>query len=196
MHARIVSHPHIWNIYAGDNWDSTHSAAFSKAAINDLTRKIIDTSAGSNYFGPAIQYGIKPPTFAGLVRERRLHRCPRRDDESGVDRALDHVRGPGARHRGSATDNNTIYVIYLPENGGHQQRAVRWDVRQLHRLPPAVDGAHRGRPDFTIPPFDAHFQSYPYAVIPLKCAKVMRDPANHGTVTSRGAPGDPLDADD
>ena len=69
MHGRIVSHPHIWNIYAGDNWDSTHSASFSKAAINDLTRKITDTSAGSDYFGPAIHYGINPPTFAGSSRE-------------------------------------------------------------------------------------------------------------------------------
>ena len=30
MHGRIVSHPHIWNVYAGDNWDSTHSAASAR----------------------------------------------------------------------------------------------------------------------------------------------------------------------
>ena len=148
-----------------------HSAAASKAAINDLTRKIIDTSAGNDYFGPAIHYGINPPTFAGSSQNDGCTRRPRRHDESAVDRALDHVRGPGARHRGSAPRQQHDLRALPAGNGRHQQRAVRWDVRQLR--PPTTCSRWRSRSTgpISIPPFDVHLKSYPYAVIPLKCAK-------------------------
>ena len=197
MHGRIVSHPHIWNIYAGDNWDSSHSAAFSKAAINDMTRKIIDTSAGSDYFGPAIHYGINPPTLAGSSENDGCTGAPDgTTNQVSIELWITcEVQAPGTGV--PLPDNDTIYVIYLPEtvdinNGPFGGTCDNFTAYHLQSMALTVDG-----PDFTeFPPFDAHFQSYPYAVIPLKCAKVMRDPANHGTVTSRGAPGDPLDADE
>ena len=58
MTGRVLAKPHIWNVFADDNWDADHPPEFSKAAINDLARKIIDSTPGNNYLGKAGQYGI------------------------------------------------------------------------------------------------------------------------------------------
>lgn len=65
MHGRVMANPHIWNVFASGNWDGTHPPVASAAAINDLTRKIIDTGPGSNYLGPTGQYGVSASTFEG-----------------------------------------------------------------------------------------------------------------------------------
>src|SRR5207247_2234324 len=42
LSGRVLRNPHIHNVFASGDWNGSHPAGFSRAAINDLTRKIID----------------------------------------------------------------------------------------------------------------------------------------------------------
>jgi hypothetical protein len=172
MSPRVISSPHIWNVFASGNWDGTHPPVASDAAINDLTRKIIDTTAGNNYLGPAGQYGIGAATFQGSSQNNGCTGAP-----SGTTNQLSiqlwitcEVQAPGTGV--PYPDGNTIYVIYLPwnvdiNNGPFGGTCDKFDAYHLQSMALTVDG-----PKLAIPPFDVSWQSYPYAVIPLKCATV------------------------
>jgi len=174
MHGRVMSNPHIWNVFASGNWDGTHPPVASSAAINDLTRKLIDTGPGNNYLGPTGQYGVGASTFEGSSQNNGCTGAP-----SGTTNQLSiqlwitcEVQAPGTGVPYPTSDYDRLYVIYLPwnvdiNNGPLGGTCDKFDAYHLQSMALTVDG-----PKLAIPPFDVDWKSYPYAVIPLKCATV------------------------
>lgn len=171
MPGRVIEKPHIWNVFADDNWDANHPPEFSKAAINELTRKIIDTTPGNNYLGKASQYRVGAATFDGSSENNGCSGAPTgTTNQLSVDLWITcEVQAPGTGV--PYPNDNSVYVVFLPadvdiNNGPLGGTCDKFDAYHLQSMALTVDG-----PLFEIPPFKADFQSYPYAVIPLKCAK-------------------------
>lgn len=183
---RVIANPHIWNVFASDNWDAQHPASLSTAAINDLTRGIVDTSPGNNYFGPAGQYGVGAARFDGSSQNNGCTGAP-----SGTTNFLSILLWVTCEVQAPLTgvpypDDNTLYVVYLPasvdvDNGPFGGTCDGWTAYHFFSMALTVDWVTEDVPDPTdpfgdpikipVPPFfHAHFQSYPFVVIPLKCA--------------------------
>ena len=170
---RVIQQPHIWNVFASDDWDAQNPASLSSAAINDITRGIIDTSAGNDYLGPAGQYGVGAATFSGSSQNDGCGGAP-----SGTTNFVSILLWITCEVQAPLTgipypDDNTLYVIYLPanvdvNNGPFGGTCDGFSAYHFWSEALTVDFT------FLPPSFDASFQSYPFAVIPLKCA--MDDP--------------------
>jgi hypothetical protein len=172
---RVVPHPHIWNVFAADNWDSQHPSALSTAAINDLTRGIVDTTPGNNYLGALGQYGVSQARFDGSSQNSGCSGAP-----SGTTNFVSILLWVTCEvQTGALTgipypDNDTLYVIYLPasvdvDNGPFGGTCNGFTAYHFWSMALTVD-FHFPSFDDPIPSFDPHFQSYPFAVVPLKCA--------------------------
>jgi len=187
MSGRVIANPHIWNVFASDNWDAEHPASLSTAAINDLTRGMIDTSSGNDYLGPASQYGVGAASFQGSSQNDGCGGAP-----SGTTNFVSillwitcEIQAPGTGI--PYPDDNSMYVIYLPasvdvDNGPFGGTCDGFSAYHFQSMALKVDWVTAEVPDpldpfgdpieVPVPPFfHAHFQSYPFAVIPLKCAK-------------------------
>jgi hypothetical protein len=169
MTGRVLAKPHIWNVFADDNWDANHPPQFSKAAINDLTRKIIDTTPGNNYLGKAGQYGVGAATFDGSSENNGCTGAPTgTTNQLSIDLWITcEVQAPGTGV--PYPDTNSLYVVFLPSdvdinNGPLGGTCDKFNAYHLQSMALTVELV------FGIPPFEATFQSYPYAIIPLKCA--------------------------
>jgi hypothetical protein len=175
---RVLANPKIWNVFASDNWDATVPSNLSSAAINDLTRGIVDTTPGNDYLGAASQYGVGAAQFVGSSQNDSCTGAP-----SGTTNFVSillwltcEVQLPGTGI--PYPDDNTLYVVYLPpsvdvNNGPFGGTCDGFSAYHFQSTALKVDWVTEEilGVDVPVPPFfHAHFQSYPFAVIPLKCA--------------------------
>jgi hypothetical protein len=163
MDGRVLEHPTIHNVFAADNWDSTVPPIFADAAINTITQNLLS----SNYLSAAAQYGVGSPGLEGSSQNDGCSGAP-----SGTTNQVSielwitcEVQSPGTGV--PYPDDNSLYVIYLPpsvdiNNGPLDGTCDQFNAYHLQSMALTVDF------DLFVPV--PHFQSYPYIVIPLKCA--------------------------
>jgi hypothetical protein len=166
---RVLSKPHIWNVFAGDNWDGNNSPMFSEGAINNYTKAIIDGTPGDNYLGPAGQYGVGSASFDGSSSNNGCGGAPSgTTNQASIELWITcEVQSPGTGV--PYPDDNTLYIVYLPPsvdiNAGPLGGTCN-DFAAYHLQSMALTAGFQ----VGLPPVFVNFQSYPYAVIPLKCA--------------------------
>ncbi|HET7036962.1 MAG TPA: hypothetical protein VFI42_14860 [Thermomicrobiaceae bacterium] len=162
MSGRVIEHPHIHNIFAGDDWDNTVPAPFSQNAINQMTQQFV----GTDYLSAAAQYHVSNASFAGSTANNGCFGAPNGDTNPlAIELWITcEVEFPGTDI--PYPDDNTLYVMYLPPTVDITTPAGTTcnNVGAYHLQSMAVN-------PWPIP----HFQSYAYIVVPLKCAGGTKD---------------------
>ncbi len=163
MDGRVLENATIHNVFASGDWDGSVDPQFSRGAIDQLTRDML----ASNYFDPASQYDVGHGSFDGSTQNDGCSGAP-----SGTTNQLSielwitcEVQSPGTGV--PYPDDNSLYVIYLPpsvdiNNGPLEGTCDKFDAYHLQSMALTIHWA------LFVPYPD--FQSYAYAVIPLKCA--------------------------
>ncbi|HET9015882.1 MAG TPA: hypothetical protein VFN57_09810 [Thermomicrobiaceae bacterium] len=168
MDGRVLEHARVHNVFAGANWDGGIDPQFSRGAIDQLTRDLL----ASDYFDPAVQYGVGRGSFLGSTQNDGCSGAP-----SGTTNQLSielwitcEVQSPGTGV--PYPDDDTLYVVYLPpsvdiNNGPLGGTCDQFKAYHLQSMALTVDW-------ILVVPYP-HFQSFSYAVVPLKCAQGNRD---------------------
>jgi hypothetical protein len=158
--AAVADNPTIHNVYLDGSWDEDNPPSLSMANIDDATQKIVN----SDYFNGASQYGLSDPSFDGHDEEGGNLTCGPLPIIDGVT-TLGNITFWLACELGptgdiEAPDDNTIYMVYLPQDTS---------------LAEDVCGIHVWGTTTVFDPFP-DLQSFAFAVIPT--GKILSECAN------------------
>jgi hypothetical protein len=114
----VLSHPRIHNVFWDSDWN-THNPQFPTGTLNTFTSRL--TTNG--YLGPAAQYGVGTPRFAGSTLANFAclsNRAPNTVNEATiaawllceVTNPFSGVPAPSPR----LPVSNDLYIVYLPTN--------------------------------------------------------------------------------
>lgn len=154
MSGRVLEHPEIHNIFAiSGPWDPQVPDVFSEASINQMTKDLL----ASTYLDAAAQYGVQQGSF---IQSTSNDGCTGAPDGTTDIYTIQFWITCEVEEPGTGIDwpnDNSLYVIYLPPNvdvkGPTGQTCDSFDAYHFQSLA-ATPG----------------LQSYPYIVIPTKCA--------------------------
>ena len=186
VNGRVLKHPKIHNIFVDDDWDAHNPDAPTVAEINAFTQALVS----SHYLDQAGEYDVHDASFTGSHQKSDF--CAPLQPE--FDRAefvelvdwvscmagFDPVPAPGVLPPLSGVpspDDDTVYVVYLPRSmdiidGGCDTLSGY----HFYSAVPIVTTV-----DIVIPV--AFSQTFPFAVIPTKCAARHNPSATRAEIT-------------
>jgi len=173
VNGRVLKHPKIYNIFVDDDWDAHNPDAPTVGEINAFTQAL----ASSHYLDQAGEYDVHHASFTGSS-QRSLVCAPLQPEFDHAEfvelidwvscmAGFDPVPAPGVFPPLSGVpspDDDTVYVVYLPRSmdivdGGCDSLSGY----HFYSAVPIVTTV-----DIVIPV--AFSQTFPFAVIPTKCA--------------------------
>jgi hypothetical protein len=186
VNGRVLKHPKIHNIFVDDDWDAHNPDAPTVAEIDAFTQALVS----SHYLDQAGEYDVHDASFTGSHQKSDF--CAPLQPE--FDRAefvelvdwvscmagFDPVPAPGVLPPLSGVpspDDDTVYVVYLPRSmdiidGGCDTLSGY----HFYSAVPIVTTV-----DIVIPV--AFSQTFPFAVIPTKCAARNNPSATRAEIT-------------
>jgi len=173
VNGRVLKHPKIYNIFVDDDWDAHNPDAPTVGEINAFTQAL----ASSHYLDQAGEYDVHHASFTGSS-QRSLVCAPLQPEFDHAEfvelidwvscmAGFDPIPAPGVFPPLSGVpspDDDTVYVVYLPRSmdivdGGCDSLSGY----HFYSAVPIVTTV-----DIVIPV--AFSQTFPFAVIPTKCA--------------------------
>ena len=168
MDGRVLENAKVHTIFASGDWNGSVPSMFSTVAVNDMTQSLLS----SDYLRWAGQYGVGNASFEGSTVNNGCGGAP-----SGTTNQLSIELWITCEVQTPSTgvpypDDNSLYVIFLPpsvdiNNGPDGGTCDNFSAYHLQSMALTVSWA-------LFVPYP-HFQSYPYIVIPLKCANSTVD---------------------
>jgi len=186
VNGRVLKHPKIHNIFVDDDWDAHNPDAPTVAEINAFTQAL----ASSHYLDQAGEYDVHQASFTGS-NQRSLVCAPLQPEFDHAEfvelidwvscmAGFDPIPAPGVFPPLSGVpspDDDTVYVVYLPRSmdivdGGCDSLSGY----HFFSAVPIVTTV-----DIVIPV--AFSQTFPFAVIPTKCAARHNPSATRDEIT-------------